>query len=50
MGRSSGIRVTILHEFRNKGYNLTAWDLVRKPKDKGGLGVINLIVQNDALL
>jgi hypothetical protein len=24
--------------------------LVRKPKDKGGLGVINLSVQNDALL
>lgn len=37
-------------EFRNKGYNLAAWDLVRKPKDKGGLGVINLSVQNDALL
>jgi hypothetical protein len=37
-------------DFRNKGYNLAAWDLVRKPKDKGGLGVINLSVQNDALL
>jgi hypothetical protein len=38
------------NDFRNKGYNLAAWDLVRKPKDKGGLGVINLSVQNDALL
>jgi hypothetical protein len=27
-------------EFRYKGYNLVAWDLVRRPKDKGGLGVI----------
>jgi hypothetical protein len=24
--------------------------LVRKPKDKGGLGVIKLSIQNDALL
>jgi hypothetical protein len=37
-------------EFNRKGYNLVAWDLVRKPKAKGGLGVINLSVQNDALL
>jgi hypothetical protein len=37
-------------EFRSKGYNLAAWDPVRMPKDKGGLGVINLSVQNDALL
>jgi hypothetical protein len=37
-------------DFNRKGYNLAAWDLVRKPKDKGGLGVINLSVQNDALL
>jgi hypothetical protein len=35
---------------QKKGYNLAAWDLVRKPKDKGGLGVINLSIQNDALL
>jgi hypothetical protein len=33
-----------------KGGNLAAWPLVTKPKDKGGLGVINLCVQNDALL
>jgi hypothetical protein len=37
-------------EFSHKGYNLAAWDLVQQPKDKGGLGVINLSVQNDALL
>jgi hypothetical protein len=32
-------------DFRKKGYNL-----VKKPKNKGGLGVINLSMQNDALL
>jgi hypothetical protein len=37
-------------DFNRKGYNLAARDLVRKPKDKGGLGVINLSIQNDALL
>jgi hypothetical protein len=29
---------------------LAAWDLVKKPKNKGDLGVINLSLQNDALL
>jgi hypothetical protein len=38
------------NDFKNKGYNFAAWDLVRKPNDKGGLGVISLSVQNDALL
>jgi len=33
-----------------KGGNLVAWQIVQKPKDKGGLGVINLQLQNDALL
>jgi hypothetical protein len=33
-----------------KGGNLAAWDMVLKPKKKGGLGLINLKVQNDALL
>lgn len=33
-----------------KGGNLAAWPLMIKPKDKGGLGIINLYVQNDALL
>jgi len=37
-------------EFRSKDYNLAAWDLVRRPKNKGGLGVINVSIQNDALL
>jgi hypothetical protein len=33
-----------------KGGNLVAWQTIQKPKDKGGLGVINLLLQNDALL
>lgn len=37
-------------DFRKKGYNLASWNLVRAPKDKGGLGVINLSTHNDALL
>jgi hypothetical protein len=37
-------------DFNRKGYNLAAWDLVRLPKNKGGLGVINLSVHNDPLL
>jgi len=31
-------------------YYLAAWSMVQKPKDKGGLGVINLRLQNDPLL
>jgi hypothetical protein len=30
--------------------NLAAWPMVQKPKSKGGLGIINLRLQNDALL
>ena len=30
--------------------SLAAWDLVCRPKDKGGLGVINLNIQNKGLL
>jgi hypothetical protein len=30
--------------------SLAAWELLCKPKDKGGLGIINLELQNDALL
>lgn len=37
-------------DFRKKGYNLAAWKMVMKPKDKGGLGVVDLQLQNDALL
>ena len=33
-----------------KGGHLAAWSIVQKPKDKGGLGMINLWLQNDALL
>jgi hypothetical protein len=33
-----------------KGGNLAAWPMVTKPKNKGGLNVTNLYVQNDALL
>lgn len=35
---------------KKRGGNLVAWEKVQKPKDKGGLGVINLRPQNDALL
>ena len=38
------------NNFKNKGYNLAAWDLVRTQKSKGGPGVINISLQNDALL
>ncbi|WVZ64664.1 LOW QUALITY PROTEIN: hypothetical protein U9M48_014158, partial [Paspalum notatum var. saurae] len=34
----------------NKGGNLVAWPVVLRPKDKGGLGVIDLNIQNDGLL
>jgi len=33
-----------------KGGNLAMWPMVSAPKPKGGLGVINLRLQNDALL
>jgi len=35
---------------QKKHGNLVAWQMVQMPKDKGGLGVINLRLQNDALL
>jgi hypothetical protein len=35
---------------KKKGGNLVAWETVQKPKEKGGLGVLNLKLQNDALL
>lgn len=35
---------------KKKGGNLVAWETVQKPKEKGGLGVMNLRLQNDALL
>jgi hypothetical protein len=33
-----------------KTHSLAAWSMVCKPKDKGGLGVLNLELQNKALL
>ena len=38
------------NEHDKKGGHLVAWPLVQRPKEKGGLGVINLRLQNDALL
>lgn len=35
---------------QQRGGNLAAWSLVLTPTDQGGLGVINLRLQNDALL
>ncbi|KAL6643274.1 hypothetical protein ACP70R_021455 [Stipagrostis hirtigluma subsp. patula] len=37
-------------DINRKGGNLASWDKVCKPKSKGGLGVINLRLHNDALL
>jgi hypothetical protein len=37
-------------DLQKKNPPLVAWDLVCKHKDKGGLGVFNLSVQNDSLL
>lgn len=34
----------------NKNPPLAAWDLVCRPKDQGGLGIINLQARNDAFL
>ena len=38
------------NEVLKKGGNLVAWQVVQQPKNKGGLGVLNLHLQNDALL
>ena len=35
---------------KKKGGNLVAWPTVMMSKDKGGLGIINLRLQNDAML
>jgi hypothetical protein len=34
----------------NKSLPLSSWDMVCRPKDQGGLGVLKLSVQNDCLL
>lgn len=33
-----------------KGQSLATWDMICKPKKRGGLGIINIRVQNEALL
>jgi hypothetical protein len=33
-----------------KGYNLAAWEMVTAPKDKGGLRIKDIYLQNEALL
>ena len=35
---------------RKHGGNLVAWPLAQRPKKKGGLGIKNLLLQNDSLL
>ena len=30
--------------------SLAAWDMICKPKEKGGLGILDLRIQNKALL
>jgi len=35
---------------QDSGKSLAAWDLVCRPKNKGGLGILNLQLQNQALL
>src|SRR5438105_10116263 len=37
-------------DINKKDGNLASWNMVCKPKDKGGLGILNRILQNDALL
>lgn len=37
-------------KFTVKRNSLATWDMVCKPKNKGGLGIINLKTQNEALL
>ena len=38
------------NDVQAKGSALVAWKKIARPKNKGGLGVLNLHVQNDALL
>lgn len=38
------------NELETRTHSLAAWDIVCKPKKKGGLGIINLEIQNTALL
>jgi hypothetical protein len=38
------------NDVQGRGSALVAWDKICRPKDQGGLGVLNLEVQNKALL
>ena len=38
------------NDTEKKSGNLVAWSMVQMPKEKGGLGVLNLKFQNDSLL
>jgi hypothetical protein len=38
------------NDLEKKGGNLVAWPVVQQPKEKSGLGVLNLMFPNDALL
>jgi hypothetical protein len=34
----------------SKGKSLAAWDMICKPREKGGLGILDFKKQNEALL
>lgn len=38
------------NDINKKGNYLASWKMICRPKDQGGLGVLNLRVQNSALL
>ena len=38
------------NDINKKGKCLASWEMICKPKDQGGLGVLNLRIQNQALL
>ncbi len=38
------------NESETRTHSLAAWDLVCRPKKRGGLGIINLEIQNTSLL
>jgi hypothetical protein len=38
------------NSIEKKGGNLVVWQIAMKPKEKGGPGIVNLRLQNDALL
>jgi hypothetical protein len=38
------------NDSQKKKYRLTKWDIICQPKDQGGLGIINIEIQNKCLL